>query len=489
MNPGNFKASILSGFAWQSLTKLFVQVFSWVSTIIVARILAPSDYGLMATVGIFTGLLTLLFEMGLSQGLIQKKDISREEEDGIFCIGIFFGFAAYLILYFTAPYVAGFYANNDLSGLLRLSAVALILGSLKAVPFSIAMRQMNFRYRSLVEMFANFASMITVLILAYRGSGVWSLVWGYLAMNVVSTICYLPLFKRWPGFTLPLKECYAILAFGIKVTANNLLYFIYSKADVFIIGRMLGEKMLGYYSMAFQLATMPLDKIGTIFNQVAFPAIARIQHDREQAKVLFLNLHRYLLIVTYPLLLGFALVAEELVLLLLTAKWLPIVPILQAFCVLNLLRISGMLISPVLYGRGKAGKVLVYAALSSILLPLSFWVGAAYGMQGVLIAWMIVYPILYAVLLIYCLHDLKIRFMEYLDSGVAVIIASGVMVCAVLLLKMVLMDEAVLWRLLAVMMSGAISYSLVFVLFYKAQIREIREGIAILRKQKASAAS
>lgn len=484
MGSGSFKANILAGFAWQSMTKLFVQIFSWVSTIIVARILTPDDYGLMATVGIFTGLLTLLVEMGLAQGLIQKTEISSEEEDGIFYISVFSGIFVYLCLYAIAPFIARFYANSDLTNLLRLGAVALILGSLKVVPFSMAMRQMNFRYRSLVEMSAGFVSMITVLILAYNGNGVWSLVWSYLAMNVVSTLCYLPLFKRLPRIQVSFKKCYAILVFGVKVTANNLLYFLYSKADIFVIGRMLGEKILGYYSMAFQLATLPMDKIGTVFNQVAFPAIARIQYDREQTKALFLDLHRYLLVITYPILLGFALVAEDLVLLLLTNKWLPIVPILQLFCILNLLRISGMLISPVLYGRGKAGKVLIYAVLSGILLPSGFWIGAMHGMQGVLLAWMIIYPILYSVLLFYCLYDLGIRLVEFLDSGLAAIIASGVMVCTVLVLKNIVHEQALVLRLLLMILTGAASYMAVFMLFYKEQIKEVKMGVDMLRNRR-----
>jgi O-antigen/teichoic acid export membrane protein len=480
-----FHRRVLSGFAWQGATKVVVQTLSWASTIVAARFLLPTDYGLVAISGVFTEVLALLVELGLSYGLIQKAQTTPEQEDAVFYFSIGVSILAYAVLFAGAPLVARFYGNPLLVLLLRVAGLGLILGSLKGVPLAIAMRRMDFRHRSLVEMAANVTSAVTVVTLAVTGHGVWSLVLGFLAGQTVGVALFLPAFRRVPRPRFSFAPIAGLFGYSMRITVNNLLYYVYSRADVTIIGKLLGEHILGFYSMAFQLATIPLDKIGSIFNQVTFPAMARLQDDPEASRKLFLDLHRHLLILSFPILLGLAIVADDLIVLLLTEKWRPLVPALQGLCLVNLVRVSGILLAPVLNGRGRAGLVLRYSATSAILLPVAFYLGARHGLMGVIAAWALAYPPLYLILVIHCLRDLGLPVAAFLRSGLSATVCAAIMTGAVLLVQH-LAGGADLWfRLAASIGTGAATYSAAMFLLFRDEVDRFRKGFAVLRNRPA----
>jgi O-antigen/teichoic acid export membrane protein len=480
-----FHRRVLSGFAWQGATKVVVQTLSWASTIVAARFLLPTDYGLVAISGVFTEVLALLVELGLSYGLIQKAQTTPEQEDAVFYFSIGVSLLAYAVLFAGAPLVAGFYGNPLLTLLLRVAGLGLILGSLKGVPLAIAMRRMDFRHRSLVEMAANLTSAVTVVTLAVTGHGVWSLVLGFLAGQTVGVALFLPAFHRVPRPHLSFAPIAELFGYSMRITANNLLYYVYSRADVIIIGKLLGERILGFYSMAFQLATIPLDKVGSIFNQVTFPAMARLQDDPEASRKLFLDLHRHLLIISFPILLGLAIVADDLIVLLLTDKWRPLVPALQGLCLVNLLRVSGILLAPVLNGRGHAGLVLRYSVTSAILLPAAFYLGARHGLMGVIAAWALAYPPLYLILLVNCLRDLGLPIRAFLRSGLSAAVSAAIMTAAVLLVKDLAQGAALPVRLPLSVATGALAYAGAMFLLFRGEVDRFRKGLAVLRNRTA----
>jgi O-antigen/teichoic acid export membrane protein len=439
----------------------------------------------VASPGVCTEVLALLVELGLCYGLIQKAKTTPEEEDGVFYFSIGVALLAYAVLFAGAPFVARFYGNPLLVLLLRIAGLGLILGSLKGVPLAIAMRRMDFRHRSLVEMATSITSAMTVVTLAVTGHGVWSLVLGFLAGQTVGTALFLPAFRRVPRPRFSLAPIAGVFGYGMRITANNFLYFVYSRADVTIIGKLLGEHILGFYSMAFQLATIPLDKIGSIFNQVTFPAMARLQDDPEATRKLFLDLHRHLLIISFPILLGLAIVADDLIVLLLTEKWRPLVPALQGLCLVNLVRVSGILLAPVLNGRGHAGMVLRYTVTSAILLPLAFYFGARHGLLGVVAAWALAYPPLYLILLVNCLRNLGLPVRAFLRSGVSATVSAAIMTATVLLVKDLAQGTDLLVRLPLSVATGAVAYGGSMFLLFRTEVDRFREGLAVLRNRPA----
>lgn len=479
------KKGVFSGFAWQGMTKLVVQITSWAATLFVARLIAPADYGVLAAASVFIELMIMITDMGLAQGLIQKAHITNEEQDGVFYVSLSLGILAYLLIYAVAPYIAAFYGMAILTEVLRVIGIGVILGSLKTVPLAIAMRRMDFRYRSLVEMAASLTMTLTVITLALSGYGIWSLVWGPIASNIVMALGFLPLLGRVPVPRFQLRTVAAPMSFGAKFTGTSMLYYFWTRADIMVIGKLLGERLLGYYSMAFQLAVLPLDKIGSVFNQVMFPALSRLQSDTPGSKELFLSLHRYLLIITYPLLFGLAVTAEDTVRLLLTEKWLPIVPYLQVLCLVSGLRISGVIMPPSLFARGKPGLVMRYNFWALLLLPPAFLLGGRWGLPGVVTAWAVAYPTVYLILARYCLRELGLGWGELVASALPALAGAAVMVAAVLGFQSLTQELPLVLRFAGSVGTGAVAYTAALGLFYRERLSGIRERIGLLRRGEA----
>lgn len=486
MDSSSLRRGIFSGFAWQGATKLVVQMTSWVATLFVARIIAPEDYGIIAATSVFVELLILITDMGLAQGLIQKPKTSTQEEDGVFYVSLALGVIGYLLLFLAAPYIAKFYQMPVLTELLRLTGIGIILGCLKTVPLAIAMRRMDFRYRSLVEMGASLMMTLTVVVLALSGFGVWSLAWGPVVSNAVMAIGFLPLLGRLPRPVFSIGEVMTTIHFGIKFMGSTLLYYGWGRSDVIVIGKVLGERMLGYYSMAFQLAVLPLDKVATVFNQVMFPAMSRLQEDQQGSGELFLQMHRYLLLITYPILFGLAVVADDVILLLLTEKWLPIVPFFQALCLVSSLRLSATLMPPALYARGKPGLVLRYNGLALVCLPAAFLVGAQYGLEGVIAGWLVAYPGIFVYLGRQCLQDLGLRWRALAWSALPAVLATSAMVAAVVVFRHLTQDLTLLWRLVGSIAVGAAVYLGLLVLLFREHVTALRSQLMQLRRGEVS---
>lgn len=488
MDRKDIQQRMVSGYAWQGATKVFVQTSSWVATIFVARILSPEDYGIMAVVGVFTGFALRVSEMGLAEGLITRKSSTPDSEDFVFTLGMLLAVVLYAVLYWSAPYLADLYDMPQIEDVIKVAGIAMFFGVSKAVPYALVMRELNFRYRSLVEMAANSIQIVVMVWLAVAGFSYWSLVWAFMARHFVMLLAYLPMFGRVPRFRLRSAEGWQASAFGLKVTMNRLSFFVLQSSPPAIIGKVLGSTLLGYYNMAFQLAVTPVDKIASIFNQVTFPAIARVHEDRvDDARYLFLQTHRYLLLLVQPALIGLALVAPDLIPLLLTEKWSPVVPVLQMFCLLNILRVSSMIFAPVLSGRNRPELVLKVTIVGLLLLPAGVYLGTGYGLIGIMVAWVVVQPILFSISLRFLMREIDLTFSQFLSSWIPSTGASAIMAAAVIATSSMVDDRA--WSLFLAITSGAASYVVALFLLFKEDVRLIIDVIAsiIARKRHGKA--
>jgi O-antigen/teichoic acid export membrane protein len=468
------KKKVLSGFAWQGSTKVLMQAFSWATTVIVARLLSPGDYGIVAIAGVFIGILTLITEMGLSEGLINKEHISPEERDSIFWFSLLLGAGMYAVLFLAAPFIAAIYKMEVLTAIMRVSGLTLLLASLRVVPLAVAMRRMDFRYFSLVELAAAITATVTVVSLAFLGHGAWSLVWGLLASKTVAVLAYLPLLGAFPKWRMDLHQIRATVVFGTKLMAANIMSSSWREAPVVIIGLILGQSAAGYYTMANQFAQIPLNKLGSIFNTIAFPATSRLKHQKTEAASLFLRLHRYLLMVTFPLLLGLTVVAEDVIVFLLSDKWAPVVPVLQILCVANLLRVSMMLLLPVLKGCGNADRILQFHLAACIIMPIGYVAGAQFGIVGVAAAWLVAFPGLYLFLAYSLIRELEISFHDFAGSVRAGLAASTIMVLTVFTFQALSADYETLVRLVVSILLGMAVYFLALVILHGDDLRQLK---------------
>nr|WP_284731269.1 lipopolysaccharide biosynthesis protein [Glaciecola sp. XM2] len=417
---------MVKGFAWQASTKLFVQIFSWVSTIWVARLLVPEDYGLVAMSGLLTGIFIMLATTGFAAGVVNRVNISKAELDTVFWLSFVLGGALYGILFLLADVAAEFYEEEKLANAIKVAGLMVLLCALKVVPSAIALRALDYKLISLNGMFGAFTGIVVTLIMAIMGYKYWSLIVGTLAAELFMTVTYFVFYKYIPNFVFRLKSIIDLLSFGITLLFASGLKYISGNIPLLLLSLYTSTTNTGHYQMAHTFGSLPSNKVGTLFSNLIFPAISRIKTDKELAKKTFIQMHTSLLFVTTPIFIGLALVAEPLVHVVLTSSWLPIILPFQIICIIALFQMSSLFITRAIEGLGDARVTFNYHVYAIIICGASMWFGVYnWGLYGMLICWLVSSPIVYVYVLGKITKKLKIQLSEvvqmYLPLGACLI--------------------------------------------------------------------
>ncbi|MDH3999171.1 MAG: lipopolysaccharide biosynthesis protein, partial [Desulfuromonadales bacterium] len=357
------KDKVLRALAWQSGAKIVTQLFSFLVTIILARNLLPEDYGVVGMALVFTGLISLINELGIGSSIIRDQNTTEEQLSSVFWFALCVSIVLFCATFFLAPLIGQIYRNEQVVMVVRVLAINLIIGAFRTVPFSLLTRELKFDKRSKAEVLSAFAGGTTALVMAFSGFGVWSLVFNAIA-NSIGLVVLSFYFSQWrPMASFRFSQAKDMVNFGAKIMGSRIQWYAYSNADFFIIGRLLGKEMLGYYTMAFTLASFVTEKITAVVNQVTFPTFSKLQNDVERLQEAFLKATKYVSMLTFPAITIIAILAEEIVITLLTQKWLPIVFPLRILCLVGFIRSVDVILPQALVAKGKAGLVLKYTSL------------------------------------------------------------------------------------------------------------------------------
>lgn len=469
----SMKVEVLRALRWSATGRLAGQLGSWVATIWIIRILSPADYGLMGMASILIGLATLFNELGVIPALIQTKHLDERLIQQLFGFVVASTVFIFCVLLLAAPLISTFFDEPRLTPITRALAVAMVIGGVAAVPNALLERELQFRGLSMVEFSAMLLGSITTLGLAMAGYGVWSLVTGNIVTTtaktigilVVSRFCLLPVFR--------LHGLRSMFVFGASITGQRVLWYVNSSADVLLVGRLLGDQALGVYSVAFQLATLPVSKMFGIVNRVAFPAYARIQDDNRQAKDYFIASVRLSWLLFCPMLWGMSSVSHEFVQVFMGGNWddagvvLALIPLVVPF------RVISLLMAPLTDGLGRPDIGLRNLATFTLLIPIAILVGTSWGLTGVCIG-LIIASVL--ALLINFRRSLALLELDLavLFGAIFPTVAAGLaMYLAVWFVKtLVFPDIVVLLRLCAEIITGIIVYLAVTFLINRGAVRQ-----------------
>ncbi len=410
----SLRKQVLSGFGWMAGTKLLSQVFSWTVTLIVVRLLSPGDYGLMAMATIVLTFLNLVSEMGLSSAIVQRKNITQNIIRQCFGLILLFNSLLLILVYLSAPYISAFFAEPELLPVTRVLAISFIITAFTIVPEALLEREMQFKKISLINLASSVTGAITTLTLALNGFEVWSLVWGNISMVMVKAIAYNFINAKIviPSFSFTGMK--SISSFGGMVALERTLLFFYTQADSFIIGKIFGKEILGIYSVAAHIASLPMQKISGVINQVAFPAFSSIQTDKDAVAQYVLKAARLMSFTTFPIFWGLSCVSPEFVLVILGEKWLDAILPLQLLTLIMPFRMLGNIMSPVLRGIGRADVALLNLIISALIMTSAFLIGTNWGLIGVCYAWLIAYPIVYCIVIVRSMKVFDIPVIRYL---------------------------------------------------------------------------
>lgn len=333
----NLKEKTLAGLFWTFSQQFSVQLINFAVQVILARILLPAEFGLIGMLTIFISIGNSLMDSGLTSSLIRTPDAGQRDYSTVFFVNLAGSFLIYGILFFSAPFIAGFYEQGGLTAIIRVYTISILLRAFIAVQTTRLTKEMNFRAQMLMQIPSVIGGGIIGILLAYWGYGVWSLVWMNLVQAFLFTVQHW-LFTGWrPGFIFDIDRFKYHFKFGYKLTLSGLLNAVYQNLYNIIIGKYFSAAQLGYYTRAQTMQMFPVQNLSTALNKVTYPMFASIQQDDKRLKEIYRKLMQQVVFWVTPLMIVLAIIAEPLFRLLLTEKWLPAVPYFRILCVSGIL--------------------------------------------------------------------------------------------------------------------------------------------------------
>lgn len=378
MVTDSLKQKTTKGLFWSSVERFSNQGVSFIFSIILARILAPSDFGIIAMIGIFFAVAQSFVDSGFSNALVRKTDRREEDLSTCFYFNIGVGIVAYIVLFLIAPFIADFYNQPILSPIIRITGFGVVLNSLCVVQQALFTIKIDFKSQAKVTLSATIISGIVGVGLAYQGYGVWALVWQGVVMSLVR-MGLLWLMSKWrPKAGFSKDSFHYLFGYGSKLLASGLLDTIYNNIYPIVIGKFYSPAQLGNYSRALSFAQLPSSNITSILQRVTFPVLSTIQDDLPRLQTNYRRLLKLSAFIVFPLMMGLAAVAFPLIRVVLTPKWEGCSLYLQIICFalmwypihainLNLLQVKGR---SDLFLRLEIIKKIVGVCIMCITIPL-----------------------------------------------------------------------------------------------------------------------
>lgn len=469
----SLKKKFVQGIVWMGSGTFAIQIISWIATIFVIRLLSPADYGLMSMAAIVIALLLMVSDLGMGSAIIQTETISPYQTRQLLGVIVCINGAAFAFSFLTAPFIAVFFGEPRVVSLIRCLSLNFILMSFYIVPQSLCIRDMNFKTKTKVDFVARLASSLITLLLAFTGYGIWSLVFGEIALHLAKVVGFN--ITR-PNLLVPVFKLAGIgesIRFGSLLTVNRVLYWAFTQLDKVIIGKFLGKDLLGIYGVAMNLAMIPMDKFMPILTQVSFSAFSRIQNDSERLQSSVLNLTHMIAFVMFPVFWGMLAVAPEAIPWILGHKWASSVIPFQFLCgIIPLLSLSSIL-SPALYAVGRPDIMIKNMAVAVIVMGVAFLLGVQKGLVGVCIAWVAAYPVVFIINSLRSLNVLGVSVKDYAGGVTFPITASGLMAVVIFALRPLLANVSTIPLLGAFVIGGMVFYG-GLILCRKTELAKLR---------------
>ena len=412
----SLKSDVISGAKWSSISQIGRQSIQLVTIIVLARLLSPSDFGLIAMATVVIGFITLFKDMGTSAAVIQRRNLSDELLSSIFWVNAAMGLFTMLLLFVLSPLAAIFYHEPRITPLMRVLSLTFLISGFSIVQQACLQRDLKFNKLARVELFAALSGSIVGIGSAALGCGAWSLVFQTLTVATTTTIL-LWAYTNWkPKLIFRRSEISSVSNYSLNITGFNIVNFFARNADNLLIGRFLGAQNLGYYNLAYNIMLLPLQNISGAIDRVMFPAYAQIQDDNVKFRYAYLKVVGAISLITFPMMMCLMVLSQEVVLTFFGQQWLAVVPLVIILSTVGIVQSISTMNGNIYRAKGHTSLQFRVGSLFSILITISFAIGLRWGINGVAAAYAItslflVYP---AFAIPFRLVDLRIW-----DLGVA----------------------------------------------------------------------
>lgn len=366
------------------------QVFSFGVTVVLVRLLEPSDFGVVALSSVVVGFIVLFGDLAIGSAIIQRDDIDEAYLSTSFWAGIITGCVLCLLMVSFAPFVAIFYDTPILKQILWVSSLGFILGPITSVQMTMFKKRMEFNKLAFIEILRASISGITAVSLAFFGWGIWSLVLGAIAEKII----LMPLvwvMGRWkPKFEFDVQRFKTLFGFSTYLLMFNFFNYFARNADNLIIGKLLGVTALGYYSLAYNLMLKPLQYISRAVGNVLFPAFSSIKNDKSRVRRAYTKVIRSISTITFPMMVGLLMVSREFILTIYGEKWSPAIILLQILSLVGAIQSIGTTVANIFLSQGRSDMMFKWGVFASAIVTSAFFIGAyGWGLIGVAVSYLI----------------------------------------------------------------------------------------------------
>jgi O-antigen/teichoic acid export membrane protein len=472
---GQLRARAGKAAVWALLDRWGTRTLTTVVFIILARLLTPQEFGIVALALVVRHFLNTLIDQGFSEAIVQAPDLKPAFANTAFWTALATGSCLTIALVFTAPFVArAIIGNASVAPLLRVLAVSLAFTALSSTQSALLRRQLAFRDLAVRHLIAQVVAGIVAVAAAFLGAGAWSIVLQTILQGAVGA-AILWRYSEWrPKLEFDPSTFRSLSVFGMSMIGIDILTTIQQQADNFLVGRSLGAATLGIYALAFRFYFLVVDVAMSSMSGVALSTFARIQGDLAAARRVFLSATRLTTLVTLPIFVGMAVVAPEMISVLVGDKWSASAPVLRALCPSGLILCLTYLDRSLIVALGRPRLALRVTALAVALRLIGYIVGVQFGVVGVAAGLSVTSIVFWPYRLVVLRRLAGVSIGRYARQLRTAVVATCVMLPAVLLVRSVLQGHVSAWELLgAEVVAGGAAYTIALAVVDRASIREV----------------
>ena len=472
----NLRQRTVSGIGWTAVAQFGRQGTQFLISIVLARLLTPEDFGLVGMILVFTGFVALFAELGFGAALVQREELGVRHYDSVFWLNLLMGIILTALFLIIAPYIAAFFREPSLTPLIMVISVNFLITSLSIVQKTILQREMNFRQIAVIEITAVLVGGSVAIIMAFSGLGVWSLIWQIMVTSVVASIA-LWWRSHWrPHLSFDRSAVSDLWGFSSNLLGFSVVNYWTRNADNLLIGRFLGSVSLGVYTRAYSTMLMPLGQVPNVLGRVMFPALSRVQHDKIRVKRIYLRSIAMIALVTFPLMLGLFVVADDFVLALYGEKWSGVTQVLRVLCIVGMIQSLVSTVGWIYRSQGRTDWMFRWGLFVGSLGIFSFVIGIYLGtVEAVALCYAIVNVILLYWNIAIPGRLIDMRFQEAVRTVSGIFGCTFIMAGAVWMLGQVLPNNWSHWAYLVVQsLFGVLVYGVLIHLFRIQAYAELR---------------
>jgi PST family polysaccharide transporter len=375
----SLKKRTIAGIEWSVAARVLKTLLQFLIFVVLVRLLAPKDFGLMAMSMVFSGFVSIFSEIGFVAAIIQKLDINENHLSSVFWVNLFLGIILTLVLALLAPLISRFYKEPLLEPITVLISTTFFISSLNSIHKAILKRSMDFKKLAIAETLAILIAGSLAVVLALLNFGVWSLVWQSIATAIASVLIFWKVSNWRPQLKFDPKAIKDLFNFSKNLLGFNFFNYWSRNLDDLLIGKFIGTAALGIYTRAYGLMMMPINQIASTIGQVMFPSLSKIQNDRVRVKEIYLKTIGIIALVTFPFMTVLLMVSESFILAVFGSKWAEMIPILRIFCVIGLIQSIVSTVGWIYYSQGRTDLMFRWGIAAGTVGITSFTLGVWIG--------------------------------------------------------------------------------------------------------------